>query len=1102
MSSQYISYSSRNSSGGGGSGVSDINGLTGGVTIAPGSNITITPSGNTLTIASTGGSGGITSINTDTTAAQLLVTATTGTNFTIVTSGGTTTFAIPSSSAANRGLLTAADWSTFNAKQNALTIGNLTDTGTDGIVITGGTGAVIGSGTSIAQHVADASHNGYLSSTDWSTFNAKQPAGSFALTNLSNLASVAVNTDIAPASAGVTNLGSSTNPWQFGFFNAVKGTATSSFIDLTNGQLRSNSGGALSVDYVNRNLVDSAAHISVDYQARALKDTGGSSQIAWSTSGIVLSQIVASSALTINASNIITSSSTTDTELAFVHGVTSAIQTQLNGKQGTLTIGNLTDVGTDGITVTGGTGSVIGSGTSISQHVSDATHNGYLSLTDWNTFNNKQTAGNYITDLIGDITASGPGSAVSTVAKIQGTVVSGTTGATNVVFSSAPTLTNPVVGTQATTDSSTKAASTAFVTTAIANAVAGINPAVAVQAATTSTGDTSTYVYNNGVSGIGATLTAGSNNVALTVDGYTFTATGQRLLVKNDTQSPSGAFNGIYLVTQIQTAILPVILTRALDYDMPSDINNTGAIPVINGTVNGTTSWVNTAQVTTVGTDPLSFTKFTRNPADYLLKANNLSDVASASASFINISPLTTAGDIIYESAVPAPTRLAIGSTGNVLTVSGGGLPTWAPPATSGTVTSVALADGSSTPIYSISGSPVTSTGTLTLTLGTQPANMVFAGPTTGANAQPTFRSLVQADIPALSPSTISLTQNHILVGNASNVAADVAMSGDVSIVASGATSVTKIQGTTVSGTTGSGNVVFSASPTLTGTITAAAANFSGAISASNFSGSSSGSNTGDQTITLTGDVTGSGTGSFATTIANNAVSNAKLAQMTAHTYKGNNTGSTANALDVTSTQLTADLNLFTSSLQGLTPASGGGTTNFLRADGTWATPSGGGSTLNYFAGYFPLATSWARTGTTYADPTPSGSNTLTTRQSSGITVTAAASNLPGLTFTPSSASAVYIVTATFGLFSGSNGNLLSALMTDGTVNVATAYHQPAATAEVPSTTLTGIYVPGTASPVTIKLQLAAGAGAANVGGLGTTPAGTGSIEWTIIQIK
>jgi hypothetical protein len=38
-----------------------------------------------------------------------------------------------------------------------------------------------------------------------------------------------------------------------------------------------------------------------------------------------------------------------------------------------------------------------------------------------------------------------------------------------------------------------------------------------------------------------------------------------------------------------------------------------------------------------------------------------------------------------------------------------------------------------------------------------------------------------------------------------------------------------------------------------------------------------------------------------------------------------------------------ASLNVFTDTLKGITPASGGGTSNFLRADGTWATPPGGG---------------------------------------------------------------------------------------------------------------------------------------------------------------
>jgi hypothetical protein len=72
-------------------------------------------------------------------------------------------------------------------------------------------------------------------------------------------------------------------------------------------------------------------------------------------------------------------------------------------------------------------------------------------------------------------------------------------------------------------------------------------------------------------------------------------------------------------------------------------------------------------------------------------------------------------------------------------------------------------------------------------------------------------------------------------------------------------------------------------------------------------------------------------------------LANARLANMPAHTYKGNNTGVSAVPLDVTNTQLTADLNLFSSTLQGLVPSSGGGIVNFLRADGSWAAPPGGG---------------------------------------------------------------------------------------------------------------------------------------------------------------
>ncbi len=38
----------------------------------------------------------------------------------------------------------------------------------------------------------------------------------------------------------------------------------------------------------------------------------------------------------------------------------------------------------------------------------------------------------------------------------------------------------------------------------------------------------------------------------------------------------------------------------------------------------------------------------------------------------------------------------------------------------------------------------------------------------------------------------------------------------------------------------------------------------------------------------------------------------------------------------------------FTDTTEGVVPASGGGTSNFLRADGTWATPAGGGGGLTF----------------------------------------------------------------------------------------------------------------------------------------------------------
>ena len=266
--------------------------------------------------------------------------------------------------------------------------------------------------------------------------------------------------------------------------------------------------------------------------------------------------------------------------------------TTLNGESGAVT---LTSTGTT-ITITPS-----GSTINLESSASGVAFNAITSGTN--------TTAAMVVGTGGSLAASGSGSITATVnANLTGPITSvgnATTISNSIALPGSPTTT-----TQSQNDNSTKISTTAYTDLAVANAVAGVNPAIAVNAATTAAGDTSGLTYANGASGIGATLT-GTINTPITIDGVLLNTLGQRLLVKNDTQSPSGAFNGVYSLTVISTAGTAPVFTRGLDYDTPSDINNTGAIPVISGTVNGTTSWLLTSSVTTVGTSPLTYTQFT-----------------------------------------------------------------------------------------------------------------------------------------------------------------------------------------------------------------------------------------------------------------------------------------------------------------------------------------------------------------------------------------------------------------------------------------------------------------------------------------------------------
>jgi len=128
-----------------------------------------------------------------------------------------------------------------------------------------------------------------------------------------------------------------------------------------------------------------------------------------------------------NGSGVITSSAVTATTLGYLDA-TSSIQTQLNGKQATLTTGNLTEATSSVLTITGGTGAVIGSGTTIQVKQASGTVSGFLSSTDWSTFNSKLASWSGLTQY-GAMYAGTTSTVVSTAAGTTGQFLGANTGA-------------------------------------------------------------------------------------------------------------------------------------------------------------------------------------------------------------------------------------------------------------------------------------------------------------------------------------------------------------------------------------------------------------------------------------------------------------------------------------------------------------------------------------------------------------------------------------------------------------------------------------------------------------------------------------------------
>ena len=185
-----------------------------------------------------------------------------------------------------------------------------------------------------------------------------------------------------------------------------------------------------------------------------------------------------------------------------------------------------------------------------------------------------------------------------------------------------------------------------------------------------------------------------------------------------------------------------------------------GSLATQSGTFSGTSSGTNTGDqtitltgdVTGTGTGSFAATlastavtagsygsasqvgTFTVDSKGRLTASGNISISIAAAA----ISDSTATGRSLLTAADAAAARTAIGAgTG------------------SGSVTSVAL---SLPALCSVTGSPVVGSGTLSATLATQSAALIFAGPSSGAAAAPTFRALAATDLgTTLSPQFASI---------------------------------------------------------------------------------------------------------------------------------------------------------------------------------------------------------------------------------------------------------------------------------------------------------------------------------------------------------
>jgi hypothetical protein len=260
-----------------------------------------------------------------------------------------------------------------------------------------------------------------------------------------------------------------------------------------------------------------------------------------------------------------------------------------------------------------------------------------------------------------------------------------------------------------------------------------------------STGNITLSLPAGGITTSNLTLTGVNPNAFL------YSGTGGLLstIVATDGQILVGSTGGAPVATTI-TAGTGVSVTNGAG---SITIANTGVTSVdVSGGLTGLS--FSGGPVTTTGTILMSGTLNPTHGGSGLTSLGTANQVLGVNAS----------GSAAEYKTISASTGISITNTPNDISIMNTG------------VTSVAFQDASATPIYTVTGSPVTTTGTLTVTLASQVANTAFLAPN-GTAGQPGFRAIAYADLPLQlyveNPSTptapIATGVNAVAIGSGSH---------------------------------------------------------------------------------------------------------------------------------------------------------------------------------------------------------------------------------------------------------------------------------------------------------------------------------------------